>query len=47
MAFIQILVLIAALVAVHRPLGAYMARTFTSERHLWPERLVYLSLIHI
>ncbi|ATH96068.1 potassium-transporting ATPase subunit KdpA [Dermabacter jinjuensis] len=41
MAFVQILVLIAALVAVHRPLGAYMARTFTSERHLWPERLVY------
>lgn len=41
MAFVQILVLIAALVAVHRPLGAYMAHTFTSERHLWPERLVY------
>lgn len=41
MAFVQILVLIAALVAVHRPLGAYIARTFTSERHLWPERLVY------
>lgn len=41
MAFVQILVLIAALVTVHRPLGAYMARTFTSERHLWPERLVY------
>ena len=26
----QILVLLAALAAVHAPLGAYMARTFTS-----------------
>lgn len=40
----QILVLIAALAAVHAPLGAYMARTYTSPRHLRVERLWYRAV---
>ena len=38
---LQVLLVIVALVAVHRPLGDYMARVFTSERHLRVERLAY------
>ncbi|WP_374727006.1 potassium-transporting ATPase subunit KdpA [Promicromonospora iranensis] len=37
----QILVLVAALAAVHAPLGAYLARTYTSPNHLRAERLWY------
>ncbi|MEV0950920.1 potassium-transporting ATPase subunit KdpA [Promicromonospora sp. NPDC050249] len=40
----QILVLLAALAAVHAPLGAYMARTYTSPRHLRIERLWYRAV---
>lgn len=40
----QILVLVAALAAVHAPLGAYLARTFTSPRHLQVERLWYRAV---
>ena len=40
----QILVLVAALAAVHVPLGGYMARVFTSPRHLRVERVGYRAL---
>ncbi|NMM16474.1 MAG: potassium-transporting ATPase subunit KdpA [Cellulomonas sp.] len=40
----QILVLVIALVAVHIPLGGYMARVFTSTRHLRVERAGYRVL---
>ena len=40
----QILVLVLALVAVHVPLGGYMARVFTSTRHLRVERVGYRVL---
>lgn len=33
--------LVLALAAVHKPLGDYIARVLTSERHLAPERVVY------
>jgi K+-transporting ATPase ATPase A chain len=38
---LQILLLIAALGLCYRPLGAYMARVYESEHHLWVERVVY------
>ncbi|CAG7844334.1 Potassium-transporting ATPase potassium-binding subunit [Pseudoclavibacter triregionum] len=38
---LQILLVLAALAACHVPLGDYMARTFSSERHLAPERAIY------
>jgi K+-transporting ATPase ATPase A chain len=37
----QVGLLVGALAAVHRPLGDYLARVFTSPRHLRAERLVY------
>ncbi|MDM8084559.1 potassium-transporting ATPase subunit KdpA [Cellulomonas cellasea] len=37
----QIALLVALLAAVHAPLGAYMARVFTSPRHLGVERAGY------
>ena len=40
----QILLLIAALAVVHVPLGDYMARVFTSPRHLRVERAGYRAL---
>lgn len=40
----QVLVLVAALAAVHVPLGAYMARTYTSPNHLRVERLWYRAV---
>lgn len=43
-ALAQILVLVAALAAVHAPLGAYIARTYTSPRHLRVERLWYRAV---
>lgn len=38
---LQIAALVAALAVVHRPLGDYMARVFTSRRHLGAERAAY------
>jgi len=38
---VQLLVLIALLAVVHKPLGDYMARVFTSTRHLAVERGFY------
>ncbi|MGV8979372.1 MAG: potassium-transporting ATPase subunit KdpA [Cellulomonas sp.] len=43
-AIAQILVLVIALAAVHVPLGGYMARVFTSTRHLRVERVGYRVL---
>ncbi len=40
----QILLLVAALVAVHVPFGGYMARVFTSPRHLRVERVTYRAM---
>lgn len=37
----QISLLVAALAAVHLPLGAYLAHVYTSPRHLRVERLLY------
>lgn len=37
----QVTLLVAALAAVHAPLGAYMARVYTSSRHLRVERAGY------
>jgi len=42
----QIALLVALLAAAHRPLGAYMARVFTSPRHLRVERAGY-RLAHV
>jgi K+-transporting ATPase ATPase A chain len=39
--FLQIALLVAALAACYKPLGDYIARIFTSEKHLRPERAVY------
>ncbi|HEX3811280.1 MAG TPA: potassium-transporting ATPase subunit KdpA [Mycobacteriales bacterium] len=36
-----VLLLVAALVLTYRPLGDYMARTFTTTRHLHAERVIY------
>ncbi|MGH8828352.1 MAG: potassium-transporting ATPase subunit KdpA [Jiangellaceae bacterium] len=41
---LQILVLLVALALVHRPLGDYMARVFTSTKHLAVERAFYRSV---
>ena len=38
---IQILIVLSALALAHRPLGEYMARVFTTSRHLRVERLIY------
>jgi K+-transporting ATPase ATPase A chain len=38
---LQIVLLVAALAACYKPLGDYMARIFTSEKDLRPERAVY------
>jgi potassium-transporting ATPase potassium-binding subunit len=39
--FLQILLLVAALAACYKPLGDYIARIFTSEKHLRAERGIY------
>jgi K+-transporting ATPase ATPase A chain len=39
--WLQVVVLVVALAAVHRPLGDWMARVFTSPAHWRVERLVY------
>ena len=38
---LQIVLLVAALAACYKPLGDYIARIFTSEKHLAPERGLY------
>jgi K+-transporting ATPase ATPase A chain len=42
--WLQFLVLAGALALVHRPLGDWMARVFTTERHWRVERLVYRAV---
>ncbi|RBY90664.1 potassium-transporting ATPase subunit KdpA [Blastococcus sp. TF02A-26] len=42
--WLQVALLVAALVAVHRPLGDWMARVFTDARHWRVERLVYRAV---
>jgi potassium-transporting ATPase potassium-binding subunit len=39
--FLFLVLLVAALVLTYRPLGDYMARVFTSTRHLRAERVIY------
>ncbi len=39
--WLQLLVLVGAIAVVYRPLGDYMARVFTSDRHLPLERGIY------
>jgi K+-transporting ATPase ATPase A chain len=41
---LQLGLLLTALAVAYRPLGDYMARVFTSERHLRVERLVYRAV---
>jgi K+-transporting ATPase ATPase A chain len=41
---LQVLALVVALTAVHRPLGDFMAATLESPRHLRVERLVYRGI---
>ncbi len=41
---LQVALVIVALVAVHRPLGDYMARVYSSRRHLRPEKLAYRAI---
>lgn len=38
---LQVLILLVALIAVHKPLGDYLARVFTSTKHLAVERAFY------
>ena len=42
--WLQVAVLVAALAAVHRPLGDYMAKVFTTTNHWRVERLVYRAV---
>jgi K+-transporting ATPase ATPase A chain len=39
--FLFLLLLVAALALTHRPLGDYMARTFTTRRHMRVEKVIY------
>jgi K+-transporting ATPase ATPase A chain len=39
--WLQVALLVAVLVACYKPLGDYIARIFTSEKHYRPERAVY------
>ncbi|GAB1332815.1 potassium-transporting ATPase subunit KdpA [Streptomyces sennicomposti] len=41
---LQLLALIGALALVHRPVGAYMARVYSSSRHLRVERWIYRGI---
>ncbi|RSS80481.1 potassium-transporting ATPase subunit KdpA [Streptomyces sp. WAC06614] len=41
---LQLLALIAALALVYRPLGDYMARVYSSQRHYAPERWIYKAV---
>jgi K+-transporting ATPase ATPase A chain len=42
--WLQVLLLVVALVVVHRPLGEWMARVFTSPRHGRVEKVVYRAV---
>ncbi|MGY1815346.1 potassium-transporting ATPase subunit KdpA [Blastococcus sp. SYSU D00820] len=42
--WLQVALLVGALALVHRPLGDWMARVFTSDRHWRGERLVYRAV---
>ena len=42
--WLQFLLLVGALALAHRPLGEWMARVFTTERHWRVERLVYRAV---
>ena len=42
--FLQLLALIAALGLVYRPLGDYMARTYSSDKHLRVEKWIYKAI---
>jgi len=42
--WLQVVLLVAALAAVHRPLGDWMARVFSATRHGRVERLVYRAV---
>ena len=42
--WLQFAVLVAALAAVHKPLGDYLARVFTTPRHWRAEKLVYRAV---
>ncbi|MFJ1866498.1 potassium-transporting ATPase subunit KdpA [Streptomyces sp. NPDC088097] len=41
---LQLLALVAALALVHRPLGEYMARVYSSQRHYAPEKWIYKAI---
>ncbi|MFD6420187.1 potassium-transporting ATPase subunit KdpA [Streptomyces sp. NPDC060194] len=41
---LQLLALIAALALAYRPLGDHMARVYSSEKHLRPERWIYKAI---
>lgn len=41
---LQLLALIGALALVYRPLGDYMARVYSSEKHYRPERWIYKAI---
>jgi K+-transporting ATPase ATPase A chain len=41
---LQLLLLVAALAACYKPLGDYIARIFTSKKHLAPERGLYRAM---
>ncbi|UQX04134.1 potassium-transporting ATPase subunit KdpA [Streptomyces sp. RerS4] len=41
---LQLLALIAALALAHRPLGDYMARVYSSEKHYRPEKWIYKAI---
>jgi len=41
---IQVAILLAALAAVYKPLGDYMARVFTDKKHLAVERVIYKTV---
>ncbi|MFI1471285.1 potassium-transporting ATPase subunit KdpA [Streptomyces wuyuanensis] len=41
---LQLLVLIAALALAYRPLGDYMARVYSSEKHYKPEKWIYKAI---
>jgi K+-transporting ATPase ATPase A chain len=41
---LQLLALIAALALAYRPLGEYMARVYSSERHYAPEKWIYKAI---
>ncbi|WP_327256447.1 potassium-transporting ATPase subunit KdpA [Streptomyces sp. NBC_01244] len=41
---LQLLALIAALALAHRPLGDYMAKVYSSEKHYKPEKWIYKAI---